>query len=459
MSEIKVMERGRELVVNPLVTCQPFGAMFATLGIRRGLPLVHGSQGCSTFVRYGLNRHFREPAEIAVTSLHEDAAVFGGRSNIINGVKNLVKRFRPDLVGIVTTCSSEIIGDDVDGFMRVAETELREELGDRFQTKLVHISTPSFVENHFRGYGNAIKSFIEALAREDGDCNHKLNIIPGIVNPGDIREIGHILELMDITPIILTDTSDPFDSPLRPSKTEQMPFYPPGGTAVSEIEDSSNSMGTLSMTMYGDEALNTLEKRFRVPGEYSMPIGVRNTDDFVRRAARISERDVNDELLDERGILIDSMADLSSRYLFGRTAAVYGDPDMVAGISRFLCELGITPLHTCTGADNELFIDRMKTVAAEADERINVMIKSDLRALEERLSEEPVDLMIGNSDGRLIAQDLGIPLVRVGYPVYDRVGYQRVPITGYRGAVNLLNRITNTVLREYYEPQHWKLQQ
>ncbi|WP_264291549.1 nitrogenase component 1 [Methanothermobacter thermautotrophicus] len=64
MSEIKVMERGRELVINPLVTCQPFGAMFATLGIRRGLPIVHGSQGCSTFVRYGLNRHFREPAEI-----------------------------------------------------------------------------------------------------------------------------------------------------------------------------------------------------------------------------------------------------------------------------------------------------------------------------------------------------------------------------------------------------------
>ncbi|MEM4196150.1 MAG: nitrogenase component 1, partial [Methanothermobacter sp.] len=404
-------------------------------------------------------RHFREPAEIAVTSLHEDAAVFGGRSNIINGVKNLVKRFRPDLVGIVTTCSSEIIGDDVDGFMRVAETELRDELGDRFQTKLVHISTPSFVENHFRGYGNAIKSFIETLAREDGDCNHRLNVIPGIVNPGDIREIKHILGLMGIDHIILTDTSDPFDSPLRPSKTEKMPFYPPGGTQVSEIEDSSNSIGTVTMTMYGDEAVNTLEKRFGVPGEYSIPVGVRNTDEFVRTVARISESDVNDELLDERGILIDSMADLSSRYLSGRTAAVYGDPDMVAGISRFLCELGMVPLHTCTGTDNQLFLDRMKTVASEAGERINVMIKSDLRALEAKLAEEPVDLMIGNSDGRLIARDLGIPLVRVGFPVYDRVGYQRVPIIGYRGAVNLINRITNTVLREYYEPQHWKLQQ
>lgn len=166
MSEIKVKERGRELIVNPLVTCQPFGAMFATLGINRALPIVHGSQGCSTFVRYSLNRHFREPAEIAVTSLHEDAAVFGGRSNLINGVKNLVKRFKPDLVGIVTTCSSEIIGDDVEGFMGVAESELREELGENFETRIIYISTPSFVENHFRGYGNAIRAFVDGLADE-----------------------------------------------------------------------------------------------------------------------------------------------------------------------------------------------------------------------------------------------------------------------------------------------------
>lgn len=459
MSEIKVKERGRELIVNPLVTCQPFGAMFATLGINRALPIVHGSQGCSTFVRYSLNRHFREPAEIAVTSLHEDAAVFGGRSNLINGVKNLVKRFKPDLVGIVTTCSSEIIGDDVEGFMGVAESELREELGENFETRIIHISTPSFVENHFRGYGNAIRAFVDGLAAEKTDQNGKLNIIPGIVNPGDIREIKHIIKLMGLDSIILTDTSDPFDSPLRPSATARMPFYPKGGTGVSEIEDSSNSLGTISMTMYGADAADSLQKRFDVPSEHCMPLGVKNTDEFLRTIMRLADADVKDEVLDERGLLIDSMADLSSRYLFGRTAAVYGDPDMVAGISRFLCELGMVPRYVCTGTDRPAFRDAMKTVASESMEHVNLMPDSDLRALERELMEEPVDILIGNSDGRLIARDLNIPIVRVGYPVYDRAGYHRIPIAGYRGGLNLLNRITNTVLREYYEPEHWKLQQ
>jgi nitrogenase molybdenum-iron protein beta chain len=462
MSDINIMERGRTLVVNPLVTCQPLGAMFATLGIHRGLPLVHGSQGCNTFVRYGFNRHFREPAEIAVTSLHEDAAVFGGRSNLINGIKNLTKRFRPDLIGVVTTCSSEIIGDDVDGFMKVAQNELVEELGEEKadKTKLVHISTPSFVEHHFRGYGNAVKAIVDTLAQDPIEANEKVNIIPGMVNPGDIREIKHMLGLMGTEAIMLTDTSDPFDSPLRPSATETMPFYPKGGTLVKDIADSSNSLGTVSLPFYGAEGAESLEKRYDVPSVTgAMPIGVQNTDEFVRNITRLTGQEATEELLDERGLLIDSMADLSSRYLFGRTAAIYGDPALVSSIARFVCELGMTPSVVCTGVENPEFAQEMKKVGKESDEPVDVMVGSDLRQLEVKLQEEPVDVVIGNSEGRLIMMDLDIPLVRVGFPVYDRAGYHRVPIVGYNGGVNLIDRITNTIMEKYYEPMHWKLQQ
>lgn len=462
MSDVNIVERGRTLVVNPLVTCQPLGAMFATLGIHRGLPLVHGSQGCNTFVRYAFNRHFREPAEIAVTSLHEDAAVFGGRSNLISGIKNLSKRFRPDLIGVVTTCSSEIIGDDVDGFMKMAHKELAEEIGEEKanKTKLVHISTPSFVEHHFRGYGNAVKAFVNTLAEEPTESNDKLNIIPGMVNPGDIREIKHMLGLMGTEAIMLSDTSDPFDSPLRPSTTESMPFYPKGGTCVEEIADSSNSLGTISLPFYGDDAANYLEKKYDVSAKIGpMPIGVQNTDEFVRNITKLTGLEASEELLDERGLLIDSMADLCSRYLFGRKVAIYGDPALVMGMARFVCEMGMIPSFVCTGVENPEFTEEMKKVGKGSEGPVEVMPGSDLRALEVRLEEEPVDLVIGNSEGRLITRDLDIPLVRVGFPVYDRAGYHRVPIVGYNGSVNLIDRITNMVMEKYYDEQHWKLQQ
>ena len=101
----------------------------------------------------------------------------------------------------------------------------------------------------------------------------------------------------------------------------------------------------------------------------------------------------------------------------------------------------------------------MEKVGKETGVEIDTMVGQDLRALEVYLQENPVDLMIGSSDARLISIEQGIPLIRVGFPVFDRVGYHRKPIIGYNGGMHLIDLITNTVLEKYYEHEHWKLQQ
>jgi nitrogenase molybdenum-iron protein beta chain len=460
MSHVNVMERERNVIINPLKTCQPFGAMFAVTGINKGFPIVHGSQGCSAFVRYGLSRHFREPSEIAVTSLHEDAAVFGGRNNLVKGIENLAVRFKPELIGVITTCSSEIIGDDVYGFAETARENIKTRMGkDSDKIEVIPISTPSFVETHYKGYDNAVKAIVNHLARKN-EPNEKINIIPGILNPGDIRELKHLLMLMKLEGIFLTDTSDPFDAPLRPATITKKPFYPKGGTSVEEIRDSANSSGTVSICKYAASGALSLEKEHNVPAAIdSPPIGLQNTDQLIRTIKKFTGNDIPDTLLDERGILVDSMADNSARYLFGRKVAIYGDPDITTGIARFVGELGMEPTMVCTGVKSPEFAQDMEVIAKETGSEIDVLIGQDLRAVEVYLKENPVDIMIGNSDGRLISLDLGIPLIRVGFPVYDRVGYQRQSIVGYRGGLYLMDLITNTILEKYYEPTHWKLQQ
>jgi nitrogenase molybdenum-iron protein beta chain len=453
-----IIEKDRNVVINPLKTCQPLGAMFAITGINKGFPIVHGSQGCSTFVRYGFARHFREPSEIAVTSLHEDAAVFGGRKNLVTGIENLAVRFKPDVIGVITTCSSEIIGDDVFGFAETARENIKKRMGQDSSVEVIPISTPSFVETHYKGYDNAIKAIVNHLARKD-EPNEKVNLIPGIVNPGDIRELKHLLNMMKLEGIFLTDISDPFDSPLRPKSTPK-PFYPKGGTSVDEIRDSANSLGTVSICKYASSGAISLEKEHNVPAETdSPPIGIQNTDQFIRNLKKFTGNDIPDELLDERGLLVDSMADNAARYLFGRKVVIYGDPDLTTGIARFVGELGMEPTMVCTGVKSPTFAQDMESIAKETGVEIDVMVGQDLRAVEVYLKENPVDLMIGNSDGRLISLEQGIPLIRVGFPVYDRIGYQRQPIVGYRGGLYLMDLITNTILEKYYEPTHWKLQQ
>jgi len=466
MSGVNVLNRERNLIVNPLKTCQPLGAMYATIGVRRGIPLVHGSQGCSSFVRYHLARHFREPVEIAVSSLHEAAAVFGGRKNINSSIKNIAIRYRPDLIGAITTCSSEIIGDDVFGFVDTTNKELKqmseenEEYKGLEDIKVIPIPTPSFVGTHYSGYGVAINSMIQTVTQANEDDNSKVNIIPGLLNPGDVKELKHIMDTLSISYTMLTDVSEAFDAPIRPSKQER-PFFPKGGVTIDEITNASASRGTISICKYAKLGAETLEKSHDVPAitDDLPPIGIKGTDQFLRNLQTLTDCEIPEAILDERGLLIDLMADVSARYLFGRKVAIFGDPTQVTGLARFVSELGMESVMVCTGADEKSFPTDMEIVAKEVNSNIDVLMEQDLRSVENYVKENKIDVLMGNSDGRFINYETKIPLIRFGYPVYDRVGYHSQPIVGYRGAKRVAEMITNEVLERYYDEKHWKLQQ
>ncbi|MFI5332039.1 MAG: nitrogenase component 1, partial [Desulfobaccales bacterium] len=61
------------------------------------------------------------------------------------------------------------------------------------------------------------------------------------------------------------------------------------------------------------------------------------------------------------------------------------------------------------------------------------------------------DLFIGHSKGYHLARRLQVPLIRVGFPIHDRFGGQRILHLGYRGAQNLLDSIVNAVIERKQE--------
>jgi len=61
------------------------------------------------------------------------------------------------------------------------------------------------------------------------------------------------------------------------------------------------------------------------------------------------------------------------------------------------------------------------------------------------------DIVIGSSKGYSLARKLGIPLVRAGFPIHDRIGGQRILHVGYRGAQQLFDRIVNALIEAQQE--------
>lgn len=433
--------------------CQPMGAILAYMGVHGCVPLVHGSQGCSTYPRYNIARHFRESAEVAVSSLAEDAAVYGGAKNLTEAIKNIKSRLNPAAIGICTTCMSETIGDDVKLIAKKALDHSKMPLGDTVLTgdtmKIFPASTPSYVGTHLTGYDNALRTLVETLAVKS-EPNNKINIITGVINPGDIREIKNMLRLMNVQSIFISDISETLDTPILPGGHK--PILPEGGTSLGDIADSANSLGTIAICRTAGSAATYLKNKFNVPSVLDpAPIGIINTDRFVQNICKLSGVSIPEEIIKERGRLIDSMVDVH-HYMFGRKVAIFGDPDIVSAIVRFCAEAGMNPTVAMTATKHKDFAPDIKAVNSEYNTDTQILEGTDLYEFHEVVKIHGAELILGNSKGKDLADDEDVPLVRFGFPVYDRVGVYRYPILGYNGSIYLLDLMTNAILGHKYDP-------
>ncbi len=324
MTPKTVVERSG-IKINPCKTCQPVGAIYAALGVHKCMPHSHGSQGCVSFHRMYLTRHFKEPAIASTSSFTEGASVFGGGSNLKTAVKNIFDIYDPDLIAVHTTCLSETIGDDLNAYIQDMDIP---------QGKLViHTNTPSYVGSHINGFFNMMCGFIRYLSGSTGVKNGKAAIFPGFVNPADMREMKRIAGLLGVPYIMFPDTSGVMDAPM----IGRYEMYPKGGTTIPEIISLGDCDKVFGLgTIVNEEPAKELKRKCDVPYELlPIPIGVENTDAYVSALSHFAKNEVPYALEEERGQLIDVMLD-ASQYYYKKAVAIYGDPDIV---------LGLTALH------------------------------------------------------------------------------------------------------------------
>ena len=109
----EIIQSKKALAVNPLKVSQPVGASLAFLGLARSLPLMHGSQGCTAFGKVFFVRHFREPIPLQTTAMDQVSTIMGADENIVEALRTLSDKSKPDIIGLVTTGLSETQGTDI----------------------------------------------------------------------------------------------------------------------------------------------------------------------------------------------------------------------------------------------------------------------------------------------------------------------------------------------------------
>jgi len=427
---------------NACKLCNPLGASLVLRGIERAMPLLHGSQGCATYIRRYLISHFKEPIDIASSNFSEQSAIFGGSSNLLTSIENVRRQYEPTLIGIATTCLSETIGDDVSAIINQYYAQQK----DHHLPVLVHVSTPSYQGTHIDGFHATVKAVVNTLATS-GTLNEQVTLLPNMVSPADLRHLKEIMQDFALPVVLLPDYSETLDGPLWKDYQE----IPLGGTPIEAIKQSGASRGVIEFgTIPESKSAGTLLKqKFAVPlYRCPLPIGIKATDRFFSILQALSARPIPQKYLAERARLIDAYAD-AHKHAFGIKALVYGEEDLVASVAAFLSEFGMIPVLCASGSKNHTLEKTVRELIPDYKEKgITCLTGIDFISMTEVAEQIKPDIVIGNSKGFTLANQLNIPLIRIGFPIHDRIGGQRVLHLGYRGAQHLFDNIINTVIEQ-----------
>ena len=278
----------------------------------------------------------------------------------------------------------------------------------------------------------------------------------GNLSPGDINEVKKLINDLNVSSIILTDTSLNLDAPLDEDTLELHKY----GTSLNEVEDTPNSKGTISLSKHVDSAGKYLEKNLDVKCfSENLPVGIKNTDRFVKNVCELMNIKIPKKVERDRGRLCDILVD-SHAYNYRKKVAIFGDPDMVIGIANIVSEMGMIPEVLCIGMESERFINdvgNIKEFSNEIDYNPIILENSDLFDLENILDNHDVDILFGNAYGASIADKNNIPLYRIGFPIFDRVGAQRISCLGYTGGIKFVDEVTNMIIDYYYDFEGYKL--
>jgi nitrogenase molybdenum-iron protein beta chain len=369
------------------------------------------------------------------SSFSEGSSVFGGQANLLEAFVNIFSLYNPDIIAVNTTCLSEVIGDDMVQIIKKAYEDKKIPEGKI----VIHANTPSFTGSHVTGYANMASAMVKYFAKKTGRKNGRTTLIPTFIEPSDMSEIKHIAGELGIKYIMYPDTSDVVNGPMD----GKFHMYPKGGCRKEWIEASGDSDSAIAIGQYGAEpAAKLLDTQCKVPYKnVDVPIGITATDAFVDTLRKVAGVSVPESIRIERGQLVDVLCDMN-QYLYGKKVSLMGDPDILIAMTQFCRDAGMEVLHVLTGTPQGKikFEERIREICGEKT-MIKVGLQCDLFMFHQLILANTPDLIMGNTYCKYLCRDMDIPLLRIGFPIYDRIGQSYVPITGYRGGLHLLLKI------------------
>ena len=158
------------------------GALMAVTSIEDAVPLIHGPVGCAFQRKINPFRPYLPFSETPCTGMNDMDVVYGGEEKLSQGIKETYEKYHPNLIVVITTCPSDLIGDDVRSV--IEETKAKGDVG----CDVVYTSGDFVGKSRPIGYQDTLYAITDQML-----CNNNNNVEEVERNDGSVNLITFAL--------------------------------------------------------------------------------------------------------------------------------------------------------------------------------------------------------------------------------------------------------------------------
>ena len=410
-------------------------AMQTVQSIPGAIPILHAGPGCASKLNDNNGSSGHYAANVYPCSLvSEKEVVFGGIKKLRNTIENSLKVIDADLFVVLSGCTTEIIGDDIQ--------EVTEEFYDS-EKPVIWAKTPGFKGNNYIGHDWILKSIFEQyLKRLEPAPKIKglVNIFAGTPEQdpfwlGNLRELERLVQSIGLIPNTIFGFS----------------------RSVENIAKLRQAEYTILVSPWaGSESAEFLEKKYGIPLlKYPvLPIGASETEKFLRAVGEFckAEKELVEKVIKENEAefyyYVERYAEtFLEPQIVGKRFTVVSEAQYALAVTRFLVnDIGNFPLKVFITDDTP---EKYRESIKAEFEKLNYDIKADVEwnidgnDIAKKIREldfEGNPLIIGSFWEKKLAIELGAHFVNISYPVLDRLVINS-SVAGYAGGLKLLEEI------------------
>jgi len=424
------------------------GAALIASGIKKSLIVFHGVSGCNIEAT-----HFRSDLTacgiyipIIPTGLNQDDCINGGneklRSVLTSVLDDLEKKNRlPEVVFVLTSDASSIIGDDIVTISSIAEK--------KFNIPIIPLDTSGFSGGVSKGVDSILTALLQKflpeknISREEKSINIIAPCISGSKNwNNDTDEIIRLLNAADIKTNI--------DFARNISLNSIQDFYKTPYNYNLSAETLEN-FERLTSSAENDNFFNNLP----------MPVGVANTEEWLLKIAeKFSSVEKAKQILEEDKIFIQKQLKFNynfswmSTLMYGKRCGIIGNAKFTASLARcLLWDFGMKPSVIALYAETEVAVEKslelLEKIQYQCD--FKVLINPSYYEYINVLKENNVDFAIGSVQDKPLCLGSEIPhLSLTGYNFFNQYNFIPFPNMGIRGVLGLLTEFSGVMQDAFY---------